>query len=282
MKDLFSGVALQLAQKPVMPMADYPGLFNPPPEFQRRFCGSDMRDAYLFGAGFCNILADAVERLEGATLGDRMAAGSRLLDFGCGWGRVTRLLALAYGQRNLFGLDVNAPALATAAAAMPGATFALVDRQPPSPLRDGLVDIAIGVSVFSHLNECWQAAWAGELARLVRPGGIALVTYHGPWLMDAIEQFGSGESHPPSAWHAALAAQRARLRECRENWEGGRFTYLPTGGEAMGGGDAYGDVLAPCVWADTLWRSHGFAMVQWIEDRRTYPQCIAILRRSGT
>lgn len=280
MKDLFSSAAKQLAKKPEMPIGDYPELFNPPAEFQKKFCGSAMLDAYLFGAAFCNILADEIEGIEGATLGDRMATGWQLLDFGCGWGRVTRLLALKYGQRGLFGLDVNPQALAAASTAMPYASFSLLGNLPLSPLRDGLIDLAISVSVFSHLNAAYQDAWAGDLARLVRPGGLAFITYHGPWLMDSIEEFGSGTRLPPSAWHAALGRQTDRLSSYHNNWACGRFSFLRTGGEAMGGGDAYGDALVPCSWADRLWRSKDFTMIKWIEDKRLYPQCIAVLQRN--
>ena len=279
MKDYFSGEALQLAGKPVMPVADYPELFNPPAEFQNRFSGSSMRDAFLFGAAFCNILVDAIKDLEGETLETKMAAGWQLLDFGCGWGRVTRLLALKYGQKGLFGLDVNQAALATAAAAMPKATFALLENDPPSPLREGLIDLAISVSVFSHLNERYQESWAADIARMVAPSGLAFVTYHGPWLMDVIEEVADGTRQAPSAWHEALAKQGDNVASYRENWANGRFTYMRTGGAAMGGGDAYGDVLVPREWAERLWRQKGFTLLEWVEDKTFYPQCIAILRK---
>ena len=279
MRDLFWRAALQLAQKPIMPIADYPQLFNPPAAFQHKFSGSAMRDAFLFGAAFCNIMADEIESLERSTLESRMAAGWRLLDFGCGWGRVTRLLALQYGQQCLFGLDVNATALAASSAAMPYTTFSLLGNDPPSPLRNGLIDLAISVSVFSHLNETYQEAWASDVARLVRLGGFAFVTYHGPWLMDAIGEIAGNTGQPRSAWHAAIGRHADRLSGYRDNWAGGRFSYLCTGGEAMGGGDAYGDVLAPRSWADRLWSSKGFAMIKWIENKTLYPQCIAILKK---
>ncbi|HCI45883.1 MAG TPA: hypothetical protein DFI00_01175 [Rhodospirillaceae bacterium] len=279
MKDRFSAVALELAQKPIMPVEEYPLLFNPPEDFQRRYCGSSMRHAFLFAAGFCNIMMTETEELLGPSEIEAFAQGWKFLDFGCGWGRITRLLALKYGQKGIYGLDVNQTALASASAAMPQATFALLENAPPSPYRDALIDIAISVSVFSHLSMEYQRSWATDIGRMVKSGGVVFVTYHGPWLLDMIEDFGNGNRQPGNPWEVALSRMSGEVSAYRESWADGRFTFMSTGGEAMGDQSAYGDVLVPRQCAEEIWGEAGFSLIKWIEDKERYPQCIAVLRK---
>lgn len=277
MADYFSSIAVDLSKKQIISSSKIEDFFNPDPEFQKIFCGSSMRDAYLFGAAFANILATKFLELEGAALGQKIAEGWKVLDFGCGWGRISRLMARKFGQAPIYGLDVNAEALAVASLAMPKASFSLIDNFPPAPLRDNLIDIAFSVSVFSHLNEEFQKCWADELHRMIRSGGLLFVTYHGPWLMNRISDY-ERDVGVKDAWHSSLAEQASFLEKYRQQWELGKFTYMRTGGSAMGGGEAYGDVLVPESWAREMWVTAGFEVIEWIEDKSFYPQCIAILR----
>jgi hypothetical protein len=42
--------------------------------------------------------------------------------------------------------------------------------------------------VFTHLNEDYQRAWLEELARVASPGGIVLLTVHGPLCAQELPQ----------------------------------------------------------------------------------------------
>jgi ubiquinone/menaquinone biosynthesis C-methylase UbiE len=47
---------------------------------------------------------------------------------------------------------------------------------PPLPFPDQTFDLVFGISVFTHLRESWQFAWLRELARTLKPGGLAIMT----------------------------------------------------------------------------------------------------------
>jgi len=47
------------------------------------------------------------------------------------------------------------------------------------PFLDNEFDLIIGVSVFTHLGEEDQFRWLAELARVIKPGGIALMSIQG-------------------------------------------------------------------------------------------------------
>jgi SAM-dependent methyltransferase len=101
----------------------------------------------------------------------------RLLDFGCGCGRVTRhwrrLGAAVHGS------DSNADLVDWCRRNLAFATFMTNRLGPPLPLSAESFDVALAVSVLTHLPEHLQQAWLDELRRLLRPGGLLIVTTHG-------------------------------------------------------------------------------------------------------
>lgn len=104
------------------------------------------------------------------------------LDFGCGPGRVARhvLEGRVPGLR-MFGLDVDREAIAWCGQHLLG-RYEVVPSDPPTSLPDAAFDVAYSVSVFTHLSEPRQDAWLDELRRLLRPGGLLVVSTHSPAL----------------------------------------------------------------------------------------------------
>jgi SAM-dependent methyltransferase len=107
--------------------------------------------------------------------------GSRVLDFGCGSGRTIRHLK-EQGWA-LTGCDVDGDAIAWCRSSLPFASFFLSSEWPPVEVPDGSIDAVIAISVFTHFSPDAQSAWIGELARILRPGGIALVSTMGPGII---------------------------------------------------------------------------------------------------
>ena len=117
----------------------------------------------------------------------RLAAGAGLetdgrldvLDWGCGSGRIARWLApdiVARGGR-FTGCDLNGKAVAWCQANLPGRYFTN-DLKPPLPLEAERLDLVYAHSVLTHLTEDTAAAWLAEVARVLRPGGCALLSFH--------------------------------------------------------------------------------------------------------
>jgi SAM-dependent methyltransferase len=100
-----------------------------------------------------------------------------VLDFGCGCGRVTRWWSAFHGQ--VTGSDVSAPAVAWCRDNLPFARFEENAIAPPLVFDDESFDLVYALSVFTHLTGDLQIAWRDELRRVLRPGGLLLVTTHG-------------------------------------------------------------------------------------------------------
>ncbi len=102
----------------------------------------------------------------------------RILDFGCGCGRVLRHFAGENGPE-FHGADCNRTAIAWCQAHLPFAQCRTNDLAPPLSYGDGAFDLIYSFSIFTHLDADLQARWMRELHRVLAPGGLLLISLHG-------------------------------------------------------------------------------------------------------
>ncbi len=103
----------------------------------------------------------------------------RILDFGCGSGRV---LANFLGDTSVelaVGVDIDANAISWAKANLPKAHWTVIDAAPPLPFGDASFDAVISLAVFAAFGTKEQALWLPELRRVTAPGGLVLVSVQG-------------------------------------------------------------------------------------------------------
>jgi SAM-dependent methyltransferase len=127
----------------------------------------NLRNGFLF----YRVLRDQLARL-----GRPLTPDSRVLDFGCGWGRIARFLLRDVRPENLYGIDPDEVAISTITDVVPYGTFRRSDVWPPSGFDAETFDLVYAMSVFSHLPEELHLAWVRELARILRPGGVLVAT----------------------------------------------------------------------------------------------------------
>lgn len=102
----------------------------------------------------------------------------RVLDWGCGCGRVLQQLMPRVGEAELHGCDVDRDNLAWCRENL-DAAVGLSAQRPPLPYPDAHFRLVYGISVFSHIPRAVEAAWVAELARVLEPGGFALMSVNG-------------------------------------------------------------------------------------------------------
>jgi SAM-dependent methyltransferase len=149
----------------------------------------------------------AARELE-AALGEPFSAYRDILDFGCGSARVLPHVAAMSGGARCAGCDVDAEAIAWAQEHHADLVFAVSGDEPPLPFGAAGFDLVYSISVLSHLDELGQDRWLGELRRVLRPGGQALLSVHG---RSAFEQFRRREVR--TAWCPPEAFARGPLGE---------------------------------------------------------------------
>lgn len=102
-----------------------------------------------------------------------------ILDFGCGCGRVLRHWADVVPAGVLHGSDYNARAIAWVSAHLPFVRAGTNRLAPPLEYADGTFDLVYALSVFTHLTLELEAQWLRELERILKPGGVLLLTLQG-------------------------------------------------------------------------------------------------------
>lgn len=100
----------------------------------------------------------------------------KILDFGCGSGRV--LSHFSNNNVNIEGADIDDNNLKLCKREFMFAKFHLFPLYPPTNLEAEDFDIIYGISVFTHLNEDTQFKWLKELNRLTKKGGYVLLSIH--------------------------------------------------------------------------------------------------------
>ena len=105
-------------------------------------------------------------------------SSKRVLDFGCGCGRVIRHLYAMTGAR-FYGSDYNPQLIDWCKRNLRFAQFEVNGVSPPLAYEKEQFDLVYALSVFTHLPENLQLAWMSELSRVLRPGGHLLMTTHG-------------------------------------------------------------------------------------------------------
>jgi len=147
----------------------------PPRHLQERVIGTYDPGYLESGYELCRHL-DAELAHAGRSLGDF----ARILDFGCGSGRVLRALRRLHPRAELHGTDIDEEAIAWLAWNCPDvARFTVAPHRPPTSYADAAFDFVFGISVFTHLPQDMEAAWLDELRRIAAPGALLVLTTHG-------------------------------------------------------------------------------------------------------
>jgi ubiquinone/menaquinone biosynthesis C-methylase UbiE len=120
--------------------------------------------------------ADQLVRLARRHLGDPTALDA--LDVGCGIGLTDRQLRGRLGS--LTGTDVSEEALETATRDNPDVRYLRGERDR-LPFEDGTFDLVFASSVVQVVPSAVQPRFVFELARVARPGGLAVVVEHNPY-----------------------------------------------------------------------------------------------------
>ncbi len=110
-----------------------------------------------------------------------------ILDFGCGCGRVLRFWK-DLAATELHGTDYNPELAAWCARHLPFARIGTNGLVPPTSYPDAAFDLIYALSVFTHLPEGAQAAWMNEFHRILRPGGLLLLSLHGEHYLSRLNE----------------------------------------------------------------------------------------------
>jgi SAM-dependent methyltransferase len=104
---------------------------------------------------------------------------SRVLDFGLGWGRLTRFFARDVEPGNLVGVDPTEEILEICRSSRVPADLARTEFLPES-LPFDKIDLAYSFSVFTHISETAAQTCLSALHEALNPGGLLILTIRPP------------------------------------------------------------------------------------------------------
>lgn len=174
----------------------------------------------------------------------------RVLDFGCGCGRLTRFLAVDARYEGV-ACDLNPNHVAWCRENIGNVETVVNAPAPPLPFADASIDFAYLLSVFTHLTEAAIMAWLIDLARVMRPGGIVAITTHG---YPAIDTIIGSEIH-----HQMYRIDAAGATDLRNRLAGEGFIHLPYGEDVLklaNVGTDYGNSFIHPDYARRRWSAH--------------------------
>jgi SAM-dependent methyltransferase len=119
------------------------------------------------------------------------------LDFGCGYGRVMRWLRLQLEPERLVAADVDPAAVRFCAQEFDVRPIRLaIDPRVTDVGKHSLIWVG---SVFTHLPGDVCGRLSASLSESLQPGGVLVLSTHGPSSLDRATQFGAGVSRDRGA-----------------------------------------------------------------------------------
>jgi SAM-dependent methyltransferase len=143
----------------------------------------------------------------------------RVLDFGCGSGRVLRQFLPEAASGEFWGCDLHPPTIAWLDEHLSPPLHFHVNDEIPMPHPEGHFDLIYAISVFTHITHQWSA-WLLELHRILKPDGLLLATFCGP------EFWGKTLSSPPDENGLGMSVQQLGQRP-GDSSSGARVLHSP-------------------------------------------------------
>jgi SAM-dependent methyltransferase len=154
---------------------------RPFPDFARLGIYTGDNPDYHLDGGFGN--AADISRLA-AEFGVPVNDARNVLDFGCGTSRILRYLVEFIPGPQYYGSEVFEDNVKWGTAAFPEVRYLHQGNLPPLPLASGQFDLVYAYSIFSHLDENSHHQWLGEFSRIIRAGGLLIITVQSVTLLN--------------------------------------------------------------------------------------------------
>jgi len=239
----------------------------PPDEMQVRFTGASGEATLHEAFEFYRMVSEASSR----------SRPKVAMDFGCGWGRITRFFIKDFEKHRLIGVDPLAESIETCQATNSWADFQQINLSPPIDRPDSSVDLIFAFSVFSHLSEETHLQWLEEFARLLRPGGMLVVTTRKRRFIPECARIRSQEERTPVNTGAFVAFRDTE--KYLAMYDAGEYCNDPVGGGPNLPPSTYGETCIPLAYAVQRWQPD-FSVVKFIDDPARLNQNVIVAKRA--
>lgn len=235
-----------------------PGL--PSDQLQRSWCGNDGLALSHQSYGFYALVKASFSQEYRKPL-----SSAKILDFGCGWGRLLRYFAKDVPHGYLFGCDPQEDMVEMCHELNIPAIVSRSDYRPRELSFSEKFDLIYAYSVFTHLSEKVHAECLEVIYKACAPNAVVIVTVRP---RSYLERGGGALSKLPAIM----------IHKMTEDFDKGRFVFHPHNRIPIDGNITYGEAVIPYAYIQQNW-SAKFDLVganQFKQDPRQVP---VILRK---
>lgn len=173
-----------------LPRADLPAISKLLPrmasdETQRNFTGNSGEALLMQTASFVRALA-----YNYAAVRNRSLSGAKILDYGCGYGRITRMMYYYTDPANIWSVDPWDLAIDLCRESGLLGNLAQSDYLPTSlPAPERGIDVMFAFSVFTHTSRSATDAALAAMRRHIADDGLLAITIRSPEYWSADPQY---------------------------------------------------------------------------------------------
>lgn len=202
-------------------------------DVQISWTGSAGYPLLMQSCAFVRALESGYRRFNGRGLDDLT-----VLDFGCGWGRLIRLMYKFTAPENIYGCDPWERSIELCKQSNLQAHLAVSDYLPVSlPFQLTRFDLIYAFSVFTHLSERAAQTAIAACRKAVKDDGMMVITVR-----------------PLSYWdHHDEAQSKVDREQMKQDHVARGFAFTPHQRQAVGGDITYGDTSISLEYIRTNW-----------------------------
>ncbi len=232
-----------------------------PDDIQTRWTGSSGLTLLSSTVSFMRFIVSTYTEFCGVPLRSK-----NILDFGCGWGRLLRLLAYFNDPQHNYGCDAWDISLGHCRASNVGRVAARIEQSNASPTElpfaQCMFDLVYAFSIFTHLPEDVAVACMGAIRKAIRPDGLAIITVR-----------------PVEFWDFKQDIPREQREALKDRHRSGMVAFYPHDGKANdldGKPSKYGHTSMPLAAVEAKFR--GWAVVRFGTTLADPYQVFVVLR----
>ena len=247
----------------------------PSEELQRNTTGLSSQAALQQAHAFYEDVMAALRKAR-----KTLSPDSTVLDFGFGWGRISRVFMHDVRLAGIHGVDVDPEFVALTRDLFGSERFELCTPFPPARYETASFDLVYAYSVFSHLSEGAVLAWMREFERILKPGGVVAFTTRHETFFDLCAHMATQDD--AEGYLYALGQLFPDVGEARRRYRRGELVHASSDGVGGGGprdSSFYGETWIPEAYVR---RGMGTALefVAGSFDGSRYDQaCFALRKR---
>lgn len=194
--------------------------------------------------------------------GKEVSEGDKILDFGCGWGRITRFFLKDVQASNLYGIDCDSEIIDACRASNLRGSFEVINPHPPTGFSENMFDLIYSYSVFSHLSEDIHKEWLREFQRVLKPGGLLIATTRPQEFILHCAEVRRTTDIP--FYSAGAAVSFLDENQSLTDYNEGKYCFSATGGGGIRDSSFYGETCIPRAYVEREWTKY-FSVVDFID-----------------